>query len=41
MASGVIKKKLHHLEVLEVAEKVKAGLLDVLGRVLTEAARQA
>jgi purine-nucleoside phosphorylase len=39
MAAGVIKKKLHHLEVLEVAEKVKAGLLDVLGRVLADAAR--
>src|SRR6476646_2654363 len=41
MAAGVIKKKLHHLEVLEVAEKVKAGLLDVLGRVLADAARLA
>lgn len=39
MAAGVIKKKLHHLEVLEVAEKVKSGLLDVLGRVLLDAAR--
>jgi len=39
MAAGVLKKKLHHLEVLEVAEKVKAGLLDVLGRVLVDAAR--
>jgi purine-nucleoside phosphorylase len=41
MAAGVIKKKLHHLEVLEVAEKVKSGLLDVLGRVLADAARLA
>jgi len=41
MAAGVIKKKLHHLEVLEVAEKVKLGLLDVLGRVLADAARLA
>jgi purine-nucleoside phosphorylase len=41
MAAGVIKKKLHHLEVLEVAEKVKAGLLDVLGRVIVDAARLA
>ena len=39
MAAGVIKKKLHHLEVLEVAEKVKSGLLDVLGRVILDAAR--
>jgi len=39
MAAGVLKKKLHHLEVLEVAEKVKSGLLDVLGRVLVDAAR--
>ncbi len=41
MAAGVIKKKLHHLEVLEVAERVKAGLLDVLGRILVDAARTA
>ena len=41
MAAGVLKKKLHHTEVLEVAEKVKAGLLDVLGRVLADAARLA
>jgi purine-nucleoside phosphorylase len=39
MAAGVIKKKLHHLEVLEVAEKVKSGLLDVLGRVIVDAAK--
>jgi hypothetical protein len=41
MAAGVLKKKLDHREVLEVGEKVKAGLLDVLGRVLVEAAKQA
>jgi purine-nucleoside phosphorylase len=41
MAAGVIKKKLHHLEVLEVAEKVKSGLLDVLSRVIVDAARLA
>ena len=41
MAAGVIKKKLDHHEVLDVAEKVKSGLLDVLGRVLGEAARLA
>jgi purine-nucleoside phosphorylase len=41
MAAGVLKKKLDHREVLEVGEKVKAGLMDVLGRILTEAAKQA
>ena len=41
MAAGVLKRKLDHKEVLEVGEKVKAGLIDVLGRVLTEAAKQA
>jgi purine-nucleoside phosphorylase len=40
MAAGVLKKKLDHREVLEVGEKVKAGLMDVLGRILTEAAKQ-
>jgi purine-nucleoside phosphorylase len=40
MAAGVLKKKLDHREVLDVGEKVKAGLMDVLGRILTEAARQ-
>jgi purine-nucleoside phosphorylase len=41
MAAGVLKKKLHHTEVLEVAEKVKTGLLDVLSRVIVDAARVA
>ncbi len=41
MAAGVLKKKLDHKEVLEVGEKVKAGLMDVLGRILIEAAKQA
>ena len=41
MAAGVIKKPLDHREVLEVGEKVKAGLLDVLGTIITEAAKQA
>ena len=41
MAAGVLKKKLDHREVLETAEKVRAGLLDVLGRVIVEAAKQA
>jgi purine-nucleoside phosphorylase len=41
MAAGVIKQKLDHLEVLEVAERVKAGLLDVLSRIVQAAARRA
>jgi purine-nucleoside phosphorylase len=40
MAAGVLKKKLDHREVLEVGERVKAGLLEVLGRIVTEAARR-
>jgi purine-nucleoside phosphorylase len=39
MAAGVLKKKLHHQEVLDVAEKVRAGLLDVLGRIVAQAAK--
>ncbi|MFI5183916.1 MAG: purine-nucleoside phosphorylase [Vicinamibacteria bacterium] len=39
MAAGVLKKKLDHREVLDVGEKSKAGLLDVLGRILQEAAK--
>ena len=38
-AAGVIKKPLDHREVLEVGEKVTAALIDVLGRVVQEAAR--
>ena len=41
MAAGVIKQKLNHLEVLEVGERVKAGLLDVLSRIVKAAAPQA
>jgi purine-nucleoside phosphorylase len=41
MAAGVSDKKLDHREVLEVGEKLRAGLLDVLGRIVTEAARLA
>jgi purine-nucleoside phosphorylase len=41
MAAGVLKKKLHHQEVLDVAEKVRAGLLEVLGRIVVEAAKKA
>jgi purine-nucleoside phosphorylase len=41
MAAGVLKKKLDHREVLDVAEKVRAGLLDVLSRIVVEAAKRA
>jgi purine-nucleoside phosphorylase len=41
MAAGVLKKKLDHQEVLEVAERVKHSLMDVLGRIIQEAAKQA
>jgi purine-nucleoside phosphorylase len=40
MAAGVTKKPLDHREVLEVGEKVKAGLIDVLGRIIQEAAKE-
>jgi len=41
MAAGVIKKKLDHREVLAVGERVKGALMDVLGRIVVEAAKQA
>ena len=41
MAAGVLKKKLDHREVLEVGERVKAGLIDVLGRIIEDAAKLA
>jgi len=41
MASGVLKKKLDHREVLEVGEKSRAALLDVLGRVIQDTAKLA
>ncbi len=41
MGAGLLKKKLDHKEVLEVGERVRAGLMDVLGRVIEQAARQA
>ena len=40
MAAGVIKKKLDHREVLEVGEKARAALLDVLGEIIVEAAKR-
>ena len=41
MAAGVLKQPLDHLEVLEVGEKVKVGLIDVLSRIIVEAAKSA
>jgi purine-nucleoside phosphorylase len=40
MAAGVLKQKLDHREVLAVGERVKAGLLEALGRILVEAAKR-
>jgi len=39
MGAGVLKQKLDHREVLQVGERVKAGLMDVLGRIVRDAAR--
>jgi purine-nucleoside phosphorylase len=41
MAAGVLDQKLDHREVLEVAERVKAGLIDVLRRIVRDAAAAA
>jgi purine-nucleoside phosphorylase len=41
LAAGVSKKKLDHLEVLEVGRKVQASLADVLSRIIQEAAQKA
>jgi purine-nucleoside phosphorylase len=41
MAAGVSKKPLDHKEVLEVGERVRQGLLDVLGDIISQAAKQA
>jgi purine nucleoside phosphorylase len=38
MAAGVIKKKLDHREVLEVGEKSRGALLEVLAEIIAEAA---
>lgn len=40
MAAGVSDRKLDHREVLETGDRVKAALLEVLARVVTEAARE-
>jgi purine-nucleoside phosphorylase len=41
LAAGVSKRKLDHLEVLEVGRKAQASLNDVLARIIQEAAKQA
>ncbi|MFN8092111.1 MAG: purine-nucleoside phosphorylase [Vicinamibacteria bacterium] len=40
MAAGILDRKLDHKEVLETGERVKAALLDVLGRLVASAARE-
>jgi purine-nucleoside phosphorylase len=40
MAAGVTDRNLDHREVLETGERVKATLLEVLARIVTEAARE-
>ncbi len=39
MAAGVLKKKIDHQEVLDVGERVKQGLLEVLGQIVAGAAK--
>ncbi|HET9317499.1 MAG TPA: purine-nucleoside phosphorylase [Vicinamibacteria bacterium] len=39
LAAGVLKKKIHHQEVLDVGERVKQGLLEVLGQIVQAAAK--
>jgi purine-nucleoside phosphorylase len=39
MAAGVLKQKIDHKEVLEVGERVRLGLLEVLGQVVQGAAK--
>ena len=40
MAAGVTDRKLDHAEVLETGERVRAALLEVLARIVTETARE-
>ena len=40
MAAGILDRNLDHREVLETGERVKAALLDVLGRLVAFAARE-
>jgi purine-nucleoside phosphorylase len=39
MAAGVTDRKLDHREVLETGERVKAALLEILSRIVAEAAK--
>jgi purine-nucleoside phosphorylase len=39
MGAGVLKQKIDHREVLEVGERVKQGLLEVLGRIIVGASQ--
>ncbi len=41
MAAGVTKRPLDHKEVLEIAERAKQGLLDVLANIIEQAGKQA
>ena len=41
MAAGVSKQKLHHSEVLDTAEEVREGLIEVLQRLVQDVAKQA
>ena len=41
MAAGVLDQKLDHREVLETGERVKTALIEVLGRIVADAARPA
>jgi purine-nucleoside phosphorylase len=40
MAAGVLDRKLDHREVLETGERVKASLIQVIGRIVAEAAKE-
>jgi purine-nucleoside phosphorylase len=40
MAAGVTDRKLDHREVLETGERVKGALLEVIARIVAEAARE-
>jgi len=41
MAAGVLDQKLDHREVLETGERVKAALIEVIGRIVADAAKPA
>jgi purine-nucleoside phosphorylase len=40
MAAGVLDRKLDHREVLETGERVKSALIQVIGRIVAEAAKE-